>query len=130
MRVDVFPQIAVVQADSPEEFERLFNEKARALADRIKDTKVEISGGIFSAVFHYQEKTETFDSIADEFHAEGIRYLCKHCPHLDDPEDKRVKHCKCKYAEFGRTHKEHEACEMFYRQLKQGSIAPIDDGVR
>lgn len=124
MRVDVFPQIAVVQAESAEKFEAEFNAKTRELADRITDTKVEITGTVLTGIISYKEKVEVMDCVADEFHAEGVRYLCKHCPHLEDPEDGRVKWCSCKYADLSMTHKDHEACEVFYKQLKAGKIKP------
>lgn len=124
MRVDVYPQIAVIRAATAEDFEERFNAKAHELADKITNTKVEIDGTVFTAIISYKETVEVMDSVADEFHADGIRYLCKHCPHIEDPLDKRVKWCECKYSELGRTHKEHEACEFFYRQLKAGRVQP------
>lgn len=124
MRVDVFPQIAVVRAATAEQFEKEFNAKSRELAEKITDTKVEIDGTVFTAIISYKETVEVMDSVADEFHAEGIRYLCKHCPHIEDTFDGRVKWCTCKYADLGRTHKDHEACELFYRQVKAGMIQP------
>lgn len=128
MRIDQVIRIAAIHADTAEDFERKFNARMDELEGfKITERKIEISGGSFDAVLVYEETHRTPDSVADEYHFEGIRFLCKHCPHLDDPKDRRVKHCTCKYAELGMTHKEHEACEIFYRQLKAGRITPLQD---
>ena len=131
MQVNIYPQIAAISAKSADEFQDKFNAKMRELAGKkITDRVVEIKGDTFSAVIMYEEKEQIMDCVADEFHAEGIYYLCKHCPHLDDPEDRRIKYCTCKYSDTGRTHKQHEACELFYKQLKLGKIVPLDDFMR
>lgn len=128
MRIDQVIRIAAIHADTAEDFERKFNARMDELEGfKITERKIEISGGSFDAVLVYEETHRTPDSVADEYHFEGIRFLCKHCPHLDDPKDRRVKHCTCKYAELGMTHKEQEACEIFYRQLKAGRITPLQD---
>ena len=65
--------------------------------------------------------------VADEFEAEGIRYLCKNCPHLEIGEDKRRKMWPCKYAEYGMSRKDCGCCEFFYKQLKQGKVHPVEE---
>ena len=128
MRNETYPQIVAISATTAEEFEERFNEKVKSLAGlKIVGRDIDITGNSFSAVITYEVTEHIIDSVADEFHLEGIRYLCRHCPHLDDPKDRRVKYCTCKYSETGTAHKEHEACEIFYRQLKLGKITPIDD---
>lgn len=128
MRHEKVVKIAAIHADTAEEFEAKFNNRIDELDTfKIVERKIEIGGGSFDAVLVYEETHYIADSVKDEFHFEGIRYLCKHCPYLDDPHDKRVKHCACKYAELGMTHKEQEACEMFYRHLKAGRITPLND---
>ena len=128
MRIDNVIRIAAVHSDSAADFEKQFNARIDELEGfKIVDRKIEIGGGSFDAVLVYEETHRVADSVKDEYHFEGIRYLCKHCPYLDDPKDKRVKYCKCKYAELGMTHKDTEACEMFYRHLKAGRITPLED---
>jgi len=105
----------------------LFNSKIDELATFNPTHQITDNGEVISAIITYQEKHHIVDSVADEFHFEGIRYLCKHCPYLDDPHDRRVKYCTCKYAELGMTHKNHEACEIFYRQVKAGTVTPLAD---
>lgn len=127
MRRESVTKVAVVRSTDPEEFANLFNSKMDELADNKPTHQITDTGSIISAVITYQETYNFADSVADEFHFEGIRYLCKHCPYLEDPNDKRVKYCKCKFAELGMTHKDHEACEYFYRQLKAGNVTPLED---
>lgn len=131
MRIDSVIRIAAVHSDSAADFEEQFNARIDELEGfKIIDRKIEIGGGSFDAVLVYEETHNIVDSVADEFHFQGIRYLCRNCPYLDDPHDRRVKHCTCKYAELGMTHKDQEACEYFYRQLKAGRVTPLDDYMR
>lgn len=127
MRSEKVTKVAVVRSRNPDEFEELFNARMDELAEYEPQHSIMDNGDVISAVITYQESYHFADSVADEFHAEGIRYLCKHCPHLDDPKDKRIKWCKCKYADLGITHKNEEACELFYKQLKTGKVQPLED---
>ena len=131
MLTESYPQISVIQAESAEDFESMFNDKIKELSGhKITDQSIDISGKSYKAVITYLVTEHIVNSVADEFHAEGIRYLCKHCPHLEDPKDRRVKYCTCKYSETGMAHKDHEACELFYKQLKLGKLEPLDDYMR
>lgn len=127
MRTETVKKVAVVRSTDPDEFTIRFNEKMDELADNNPTHQIMDNGDVISAVITFEETYHFVDSVADEFHFEGIRYLCRHCPFLDDPHDKRVKRCTCKYAELGMTHKDHEACEYFYRQLKAGNVTPLED---
>lgn len=120
-------KVAIIRSCEPKEFEDMFNAKMDELAMYDPNPQITDTGDVISAIITYSETYHIVDSIADEFHFEGIRYLCKHCPYLDDPRDKRIKYCKCKYSELGMTHKDHEACEYFYRQLKVGTVTPLED---
>ena len=127
MKREKITKVAVVRSAVPSVFEREFNAKMEELALHDPQFSITDTGGTLSAVITYQETHHFADSVMDEFHFEGIRYLCKNCPYLEDPHDKRVKRCRCKYAEFGMTHKDHEACELFYRQVKTGTVVPLED---
>ena len=128
MLTNEYPQIVAISKKSASEFQDEFNAAIKALSGKnITDKKIEISGDVFSAVITYEVVEHIKNCVADDFHEEGIYYLCKHCPYLDDPHDKRIKYCTCKYSETGRTHKQHEACELFYKQVKLGKIVPLDD---
>lgn len=127
MKNEKVTKVAVVRSRDPKEFEILFNAKIDELAMFDPTHQITDTGDVISAIITYQETHHIVDSIADEFHFEGIRYLCKHCPYLEDPHDRRVKWCTCKYNELGMTHKQHEACEYFYRQLKAGNVTPLEE---
>lgn len=64
-------------------------------------------------------------SVADEFHLEGIRFTCENCPLHDPITDGRKKWCPCKYSDSGVAHMNREACEYFYKELKQNRLEPI-----
>lgn len=125
MRVDKFPQIAVIESDTAQEFEAEFNRRAKDLNANKSSVTTMYDNGKFVALIEYECVERTIDTVTDEFHMEGIKYICDECPYMEDPDDKRVMHVDCKYAEFGRTHRKQEACELFYRQIKQGKIKPI-----
>lgn len=118
--------IAAIAADDPKEFERQFNEQMSLLSDNNPQVTLDISNG-FRAVIQYEVEERAVETVKDEFHAEGLRFLCMHCPHYEDPGNKTVKHVACKYADLGRTHLEHEACEVFYKQVKNGTVQPKED---
>ena len=126
MKVNEYPQIAVVTGKTPKEFQENFNAKMKELAEFNPSFKFMEKNDLL-AVISYIYKERIMDCVADEFHAEGIIYLCKNCPYMQDPRDKRVMTCGCKYADLGRTHKLHEACEVFYRDLKAGKITPLEN---
>ena len=129
MRRETFEQIKIIKSDSFTEFQDEVNKAMRELADKSPVFQLLSDKGL-CALITYTDHIEVMDSIADEFHADGIYYLCKHCPYLDDPHDRRVKRCTCKYAKNGVTYKDVEACEVFYKSLKRGDITPLPDYAR
>ena len=125
MKVKTLERIEVVQTDDPVEFKKKFNEIMEDLADEEPTAKVQPFNGQHVAYIFYTEKTREIDCVADEFHLEGIHYLCGQCSLHDPVEDGRKKKVWCKYADCGMTDVRHEACEMFYRMVKQNEIKPI-----
>lgn len=127
MRVDEYQQIVAIRTEYAKKFEEEVNAKLKELAEYRPKLETQLLDDSFKAIITYTMRERVMDSVADEFHAEGIHYLCKNCPYLDDPHDKRVMRCGCRYAELGTTHKLHEACEVFYKGLKAGNIKPLED---
>ena len=128
MRVDSFTQIIAIKSEDPDDFSNQFNKKMKELAHcRSVKPEIKMDDGIFSAVIMYEESDEQIDRVSDIFHEEGIRYVCKQCPHMVDPQKGNVKWCECPFHELGRTHKDHECCELFYKELIQGKIKPLPD---
>lgn len=128
MKISKVKRIAVVESADPELFEQRFNSKLDELSFHEGLDYQIYCDSKYKAIISYCETVREIDSVMDEFHAEGIRYVCENCPDLENPLDARVKWCRCKYAELGSTHKNYEACEYFYRRLKAGTIQP--KGVR
>lgn len=79
--------------------------------------------GNFIAIITWSEETDVAETVKDEFNLEGIRYVCDQCPHLEKDDDKRKKWHPCKYAEFGSSRVDSEACELFYKMVKQGRVS-------
>lgn len=120
-------KLRVVSSADSAEFESAYNELAEELADYDPEVEIREVGGKMWAMFHYTVDEVVFETVADEFHAEGIRYTCDCCPLHDEIVDKRVNMVGCKYSEFGETNRKHEACEYFYKMLKQGQVQPLHD---
>ena len=117
-------KIKVVQADDPLEFERQFNEAIDTLGDMDYEVDVQPYNGVHCAYLYYKEIETYFNLVSDEFHESGIHYLCSQCPLHDPAEDGRKKYVYCKYADCGMTNLKAEACEMFYKMVKQNEIKP------
>ena len=124
MLVKSFRQIKVIKAADPTDFQKQFNEAMEKLHENDPEVEFVHEQG-FCAYITYTKTTHEWDCVADEFHAEGIHYLCRNCPHHDPVDDKRKKYVWCKYSDYGHTHLDHEACEMFYKQVKQNEIKPL-----
>lgn len=125
MKVNVFSQIAVVHSDNAADFQNQFNSKIRELADyEPKPIFVEREG--LCAIITYTMKERVIENVSDEYHEAGIHYKCKHCPYIERPDDRRIKHCSCGL--YGtRVHTDQEACDLFYSQLKEGLIEPLTE---
>ena len=131
MQHKAYQQIAVVQTDTST-FEETFNNRIREITSnhKITSTAILVVDNQLNGIIVYECEEKHAESVADEFYLEGIHYLCKNCPYLEDPKDKRRKRCVCKYSEYGTTRKDQEACELFYKELKSGRIVPVEDYMR
>lgn len=118
-------KIKVIQTKDPEEFQREFDRWMDELADHDPEEHIQPFEGTHVAYILFEETTEEFDRISDEFHAEGIHYLCNQCPFHDPAEDGRQKYVYCKYADTGMTDLRREACELFYKKIKQNEVKPV-----
>ena len=115
-------KMRVVASSDPVEFQNDFNKAMEELAEYDPECELKEVGGGMWAIITWTVREDVFDSVKDEFHAEGIRYICDQCPYHDEVTDRRVKRIGCRYSEFGETHREHECCEYFYKMLKQGEV--------
>lgn len=123
-------QCRVIREKDTKSFEEQYTTVLNSLQGNV-DVKVQYSDGEFVAIFMYEQTYLPEErTIADEFHDEGIRYVCSQCPHLEIDGDKRKKRHPCKYAEYGSSRIDSECCEMFYKLLKQGRIVPKIGGAK
>lgn len=118
-------KIKVIQTSDPAEFERQYNEALDDLEADEYTAEVQPFSGQHVAYIYYKQVKEYFKYVSDEYHAQGIHFLCNQCSLHDPQEDGRQQHVYCKYADCGMTHLKKEACEMFYKKVKQNEITPL-----
>lgn len=112
---------AIKEAD-PRAFEAEFIDALRGI--RNPDIMKDYRDGHFIAIITWEEEEKIIETVADEFHLEGLRYVCGQCPHCEKDGDGRKKRFPCKYSEYSSVDIRQECCEMFYKKLKQGLIEP------
>ena len=79
MLINKIPQIKVISNIDPVAFEKQFNSVMADLADKKPKHIIDLTDG-YKAVISYEETISIPDSVADEYHAEGIKYTCRECP--------------------------------------------------
>lgn len=119
-------QIAVVQAENAQDFQRQFNEMMARLSDCKPQVQFNFNQG-HCAYITYILELKIPDCVADEYHAKGIMFTCRQCPLHELVTDGRVRRVQCKYADLGFTHLNNECCEVFYRRLNLKELEPIGD---
>lgn len=90
------------------------------------DPEVEFREG-FCAFITWQECQKQPETVRDDFNLEGVKYLCEQCPYLERGLDGRRKLWPCRYSLTGHARLDEECCEVFYKKLALGQIAPIDE---
>ena len=127
MRIEKKTRMKVVCSRRPIEFEEQFNKAMEDLKEHEPTYELrEVSGSLW-AIITYKISEEIVESVRDEFHLEGRRHTCSQCPLHEEVKDRRLKMVPCKYSEYGEANLKEEACEYFYKMLKQGQIEPTDD---
>jgi len=118
-------QIKVINTDDPAGFQEQVNRAMQELHDKDPELTIKVEGGEFTAVIQYLDRVqEEPQTVKEEYHRDGIRFVCSQCPYVEIPFDGRVRWCHCRYAIGNMTHKDHECCERFYQELAQGMIKP------
>lgn len=125
MRRKKLEKVKVIQTRDPDLFEEQYNKAMDELEEFEPRAEIQPFSGEHCAYIYYHQVEELFTLVSDEFHAEGIHYLCSQCPYHDPAEDGRQKHVYCRYADTGMTDLRREACEMFYKQVKQNEVKPV-----
>lgn len=113
-------QVKVVYEHDPAEYERKCNEIGTQLAQwnpDIETDNVEENGvHYFVAQYTYTECENVPEDLGDWFSTNGSGCTCKDCPFLEIGKDARRKYFPCAYAEYGETHMDAPACEVFYKE--------------
>lgn len=120
MKVKTKQRCIAIRESDPEDFEMRY---VKAL-DGVRNPDIfkDYRDGYFIAIATWKEEVEEVETVRDEFNLEGIRYLCGDCPYLERDDDRRRKRYPCKYAEYGTARIDSEACELFYKRVKQGLL--------
>lgn len=119
------PRYRTIEAETASAFDEALNKAIDELAEY--EPKIAFVEKFCARLEYYPEEKKIIETVRDEFHQEGVYYHCRNCPHLEVPQDRRVKWCKCKYSSTGRTHKDTEACELFYKWVQQNAVDVIED---
>ena len=128
MNSKTITQLVIVKGETAEEFQEKFNSTMASLADQNPQFKFNPDLE-FCAFVTYEETEYKAETVADEYHALGLKFLCKNCPLHEEEKDKRKKNVKCKYAHLGFTKLDSCACETFYRKLNLCELEPIGEPI-
>ena len=113
------PQLKVIHAESPTEFESVFNAEMRKLAQSGVRCSVDYDFARLTAFVHYSVDFTQPQSLADRYELGGERHYCGECPHLQRVADKRVKRLDCELDEERWHTTDEPACEIFYREMER-----------
>lgn len=116
------PKFQIIENKNPKQ---LTEELNSILWDVAEHDNVDVVTGFDSSIGHYahirwMEEVVIPESVADEFHLKGIRYVCGECPFFILQQDRRIKHTVCNKG--SRTTYDHPACECLYEMVKKGEI--------
>jgi hypothetical protein len=123
-------RVKYIVADTWPEHEKAYNDFLDEIDGKkiVESTKPERNNkGEIVVTITYIEEVNVRESIVDDFHEEGIRYVCAQCPYCEDPHDKRRKWCKCKFKRIGRTRRDSEVCRYFYALLAAGEVDLVEE---
>lgn len=121
------PEFRTIDETTAEAFDNALNQALKDLAE--EEPEIEFVDKFCARLKYFPKDNEKviIETVRDEFHLEGVYYHCRNCPHLEAPQDRRVKWCKCKYSSTGIAHKNNEACELFYKWVQQNAVEVIED---
>ena len=102
-----------VHADTYEEFDELVNKTAKELAEHAPVTE-ELDD--HTTRFKWQERSETPETLGDEFETHGICITCADCPFLEIGTDARRKWFPCEYTTYGMSKLDSPACDVYFHE--------------
>lgn len=114
----------VISSSDPEEYEQMFNETTKKLAEYSPEMVDIFEGGRFTTVFTYTKVKKIPQNAKDRFNLEGMDYLCISCPYLERGENKAKKTWRCPHSFTGLAREDGDACNIFYEDVANGIIEP------
>lgn len=124
MKYESYQQFAIVTADSAD----ILTEKLNAKLIELKDKHPNVTFEGLIARISYEESITKPESIADEYEAAGVNFICEDCPMFspitkaDGSEDRRIKWGDCPIASYGRTNRTSRACDRLYQMINSGEV--------
>jgi len=113
--------VRTIHADDPTEFDKLYNSTAAELGTSITEVK---DYDVTTSRFYYSITARSAETIGDDFMQHNVRCHCSDCPFLEIGTDARRKTFPCKYATYGESRIDADACEVFYdeavRRMREG----------
>ena len=108
--------LETISADSPEEFQKLFNATFQKLKKYEPKVDKYFWGEKRCADFEYAVSEKIAETVGDDFMQHNARCTCSDCPFLEVGTDARRKWFPCPYADYGETRIDAAACETFYKE--------------
>lgn len=127
MITKTFYQCKAIQSNDALQFQNEVNQVLADLAEtNASDVvlKENLVDG-FKVLITYKQTKRIPETVADEYHLQGISFTCFNCPLHETVTDGRTKHANCMYHEYGRTRLDSDACNYFYKMLKLEKIKPV-----
>lgn len=125
MRTEKIKQFEFIRNEDVEQFQNDLNKAMKRLKDMLPETIIKADGEILTAQIEYTETLTIEEPPATET---GITFRCEDCPMFrpqqkrDGTPDARSKYGDCPHADFHRTWKSNQACEVLYRAIKNGDV--------
>lgn len=125
MACEKFKQFAIVRSDSAETFENDLNARMYELRNASPEVLFNEQGQTLTATIEYTVKRDPVHEERDPV-TDGILLTCSDCPYCehitkrDGTPDMRAKTRNCKFAEYGRTYPESNACSVLYQLIING----------
>ena len=118
------PKVRIITASNPQVFEEQINEFLEGLSEigAAYELHYNMTQG-YCVYINYQEKRQRAETVEDEYKLRGITYHCYDCPKYRPPMDGRVKYSWCEMENL-RVGAHNNACETFYKALKEGKVVP------
>lgn len=119
MRTRTQDHMVAIEAKTAKDFQERMEEAFAKLSGQDLDITYNLNQG-HCAYIHYCEEVQEPETLADEYHLQGIYLTCADCPELEKTDDKRRRYFNCKVRTMVRPMD--GACERLYRMVEKGDV--------